>query len=158
MYSCTHTHSHSGRSAVSKLPIPKASQALCHTRGPPSSVHCQTRRTTTKQRRNSSRRSRQLHKVSSYITPLCKLPLCTYAAIRPYSVGDKSFVFNAENWFVAQEFVVNAIDDDVILESPYGSLLRVLALDNMVDVNITLLISEGDSGEIVFKPFNLYSM
>ena len=61
----------------------------------------------------------------------------------------EALVFNADNWFVAQEIVVNAIDDDVILESPYGSLLRVVALEEMVDVNITLLVSEMDIGMYV---------
>ena len=61
----------------------------------------------------------------------------------------EALVFNSDNWFVAQEIVVNAIDDDVILESPYGSLLRVVALEEMVDVNITLLVSEMDIGTYV---------
>ena len=57
-------------------------------------------------------------------------------------------MFNADNWFVAQDIVVHALDDDVILESPYGSLLRVVALEDMVDVNITLLVSEMDTGTV----------
>ena len=55
-------------------------------------------------------------------------------------------MFNADNWYVAQDIVVNAIDDDVILESPYGSLLRVVALQDLIDVNVTLLVSEMDTG------------
>ena len=77
-----------------------------------------------------------------------------------YSVEDpfvfESLVFNAENWFVAQDIVVNAIDDEVILESPYGSLLRVVALEEMVDVNVTLLVSEGDSGESLSPPVTIW--
>ena len=67
--------------------------------------------------------------------------------LHTYSVEAEPFLFNAENWFVAQELVVNALDNDVILESPYGSLLRVTALNEMIDVNITLIIREEDSGE-----------
>ena len=59
-------------------------------------------------------------------------------------------VFNADNWFVAQEIVVNAIDDDIILESPYGSLLRVVDIGEMMDVNITLLVSEMDIGMCIY--------
>ena len=55
-------------------------------------------------------------------------------------------VFNADNWFVAQDILVSAIDDDVILESPYGSLLRVVDME-MTEVNLTLLVSETDLGE-----------
>ena len=62
----------------------------------------------------------------------------------------EALVFNADNWFVAQEIVVNAIDDDIILESPYGSLLRVVDIGEMMDVNITLLVSEMDIGMCVY--------
>ena len=58
----------------------------------------------------------------------------------------ESLVFNADNWFVAQDILVSAINDDVILESPYGSLLRVVDLE-MTEVNLTLLVSETDVGE-----------
>ena len=58
----------------------------------------------------------------------------------------ESLVFNADNWFVAQDILVSAIDDDVILESPYGSLLRVVDME-MTEVNLTLLVSETDLGE-----------
>ena len=58
----------------------------------------------------------------------------------------ESLVFNADNWFVAQDILVNALDDDVILDSPYGSLLRVVALNDMIDVNITLLVTDVDNG------------
>jgi subtilisin-like proprotein convertase family protein len=61
----------------------------------------------------------------------------------------EALVFNADNWFVAQEIVVNAIDDDIILESPYGSLLRVVDIGEMMDVNITLLVSEMDIADVV---------
>lgn len=45
---------------------------------------------------------------------------------------------------------MNAIDDDVILESPYGSLLKVVALDELAaEVNITLLVSEMDTGKYI---------
>ena len=64
----------------------------------------------------------------------------------------ESLIFNADNWFVAQDIVLNAIDDDVILESPYGSLLRVVDLET-TEVNITLLVGEADTGESL--PYNL---
>ena len=62
----------------------------------------------------------------------------------------QSLVFTSDNWFVAQDIVVDALDDEVILESPYGSLMRVVALNDMVDVNVTLLISEMDQGTYIY--------
>ena len=63
-------------------------------------------------------------------------------------------MFNADNWFVTQDIVVYAIDDDVILESPYGSLLKVMALGRegeLATANITLLVSEMDTGTGTLK-------
>lgn len=70
--------------------------------------------------------------------------LTTCSVMEPLAF--ESLVFNADNWYVAQDIVVNAIDDDVILESPYGSLLNVVDLGELAAVNITLLVSEMDAG------------
>jgi hypothetical protein len=64
-------------------------------------------------------------------------------------------VFNADNWFVAQDILVSAIDDDVILESPYGSLLRVVDME-MTEVNLTLLVSETDLVDVLIIPRETY--
>ena len=41
-----------------------------------------------------------------------------------------------------------AVDDDLIMESPYGTLLNVTAVSNdtLVSNNITLLIADTDEG------------
>ena len=56
-------------------------------------------------------------------------------------------VFTSDNWYMAQNFTVEATDDDVILESPYGSFLKVFVPDGVnTTENITLLVKEEDIG------------
>ena len=60
-------------------------------------------------------------------------------------------VFTSDNWYMAQNFTVEATDDDVILESPYGSFLKVFVPDGAnTTENITLLVKEEDIGAAIY--------
>ena len=58
--------------------------------------------------------------------------------------------FNTSNWFQNQNVVIMAVDDDVIMESPYGAVIAMESLSPFSDFNkrnnLTLVITEGDRG------------
>ena len=59
--------------------------------------------------------------------------------------------FNTSNWFQDQNVVIMAVDDDVIMESPYGAVVSMESFSPRPDFskenNLTLVIMEGDRGE-----------
>ena len=64
--------------------------------------------------------------------------------------------FNTSNWFQNQNVVVMAIDDDVIMESPYGAVIGMESFSPRSDFNkrnnLTLVITELDRGEKTTPP------
>ena len=78
------------------------------------------------------------------------IPVQTDCCISPHSLSSL-LSFNSSNWFDGQEVVVLAVDDDFILESPYGAVLSLRSLSERASyersTSVTLLISDTDRGE-----------
>ena len=59
--------------------------------------------------------------------------------------------FNTSNWFQDQNVVIMAVDDDIIMESPYGAVIGMESFSPRPDFvqrsNLTLVITELDRGE-----------
>ena len=62
-------------------------------------------------------------------------------------------MFNSSNWFLPQDVLIMAIDDDIILESPYGAVVSLTSISDRTaynkNTNLTLVITEADRGECV---------
>lgn len=62
-------------------------------------------------------------------------------------------MFNLSNWYVEQDVYIMALDDDVILESPYGSIIAMATdsskEDYVKESDITVLAFDTDEGECV---------
>lgn len=59
--------------------------------------------------------------------------------------------FNTSNWFQNQNVVIMAVDDDIIMRSPYEAVVAMESSSPMSEFNkrnnLTLGITEGDRGE-----------
>lgn len=69
----------------------------------------------------------------------------------PCRVFGSPLRFNTSNWFQDQNVVIMAVDDDVIMESPYGGVVSMTSSSVLPDFrkqnNLTLAITEGDRGQ-----------
>ena len=64
--------------------------------------------------------------------------------------------FNTSNWFQNQNVVIMAVDDDIIMESPYGAVVSMETISSVQDYdeqqnNLTLTITEGDTGQSSYR-------
>ena len=69
--------------------------------------------------------------------------------------------FNTSNWFQNQNVVIMAVDDDIIMESPYGAVVAMESSSAMAEFNkrnnLTLTITEGDRGRVyIFVSWEYY--
>jgi len=68
----------------------------------------------------------------------------------PFRIFNSPFAFNTTNWYREQNIPILAIDDEVILESPYGAVVSMEAFSLRPvyndRTNLTLLITDSDSG------------
>lgn len=59
-------------------------------------------------------------------------------------------MFNTSNWFQEQNIVVLAVDDDIIMESPYGAVVSMESFSLRPvfnkENNLTLIVMETDEG------------
>lgn len=63
-------------------------------------------------------------------------------------------MFNSSNWYVEQDVYIMALDDDIILDSPYGSVIT-MATDSskeeyVKESDLTVLAFDTDEGESVW--------
>jgi len=69
-------------------------------------------------------------------------------------------IFNSSNWYMEQDIYVMAVDDDVILESPYGSIVA-MTTDSSREAylkasNLTLLVTDADEVGVLIVPKEMY--
>ena len=61
--------------------------------------------------------------------------------------------FNASNWNISREIFIMGVDDNLILESPYGGTLDIASVSNDTSLNanasLTLLVSDTDERKYV---------
>ena len=63
-------------------------------------------------------------------------------------------MFNSSNWYVEQDVYIMALDDDIILDSPYGSVITMatdISKEEYVkESDLTVLAFDTDEGECVW--------
>ena len=69
----------------------------------------------------------------------------------PCRILTSRLLFNSSNWYVAQDIYVMGVDDDVILESPYGSVVAMTTesskeIHDGRNTTLTLIVSDTDEG------------
>ena len=68
-----------------------------------------------------------------------------------FRIFNSPFAFNASNWYREQNIPILAIDDDIIMESPYGAVVSMEAFSLRPvynnRTNLSLLVTDSDSGQ-----------
>ena len=81
-----------------------------------------------------------------------------YFAVLFRTMTDK-LTFDHTNWNVSKEIYVVGVDDNRILESPYGGILHVSSESTFSayrnSANLTLLVSDTDEGQAPFLHIRL---
>ena len=77
-----------------------------------------------------------------------------------FRIFGSPFLFNTDNWFQEQNVAILAVDDDIIMDSPYGAMVSIESFSLHPafnkENNVTILVAETDEGMLLIEYFKMH--